>query len=77
MERGKEERRKEGWREEGMGGGRKEGWKEERRNAGSEGVMDSPNGVFIVHECLLELALHLQDAGQVRVSRCKFWDDLG
>lgn len=39
--------------------------------------MDSPNGVFIVHECLLELALHLQDAGQVRVSRCKFWDDLG
>lgn len=59
------------------GGGRKEGWKEERRNAGSEGVMDSPNGVFIVHECLLELALHLQDAGQVRVSRCKFWDDLG
>ena len=40
-------------------------------------VVDSPNGMFIVHECLLKLALHLQDAGQVRVSRCKFWDDLG
>ena len=40
-------------------------------------VVDSPNSMLIVHECLLELALHLQDAGQVRVSRCKFWDDLG
>ena len=26
---------------------------------------------------LEELALHLQDAGQVRVSRCKLWDNLG
>ena len=60
-----------------MKGGRKGGG----RNGGMQDlrgwVVDSPNGMFIVHKCLLKLALHLQDAGQVRVSRCKFWDDLG
>ena len=47
------------------------------REEGGFRVADSPNGMLVVHECLLELALHLQDAGQVRVSRCKLWDDLG
>ena len=54
-----------------------EGWREMGGRVEDLRIEDSPNGMFIVHECLLELALHLQDAGQVRVSRCKFWDDLG
>ena len=29
-----------------------------------------------MHECLFELALHLKNAGQVRVSSCKLWIDL-
>ncbi len=35
-----------------------------------------PDGLFVVHESLLEFSLLLQDTGQVRVSCGKLWEHL-
>lgn len=35
-----------------------------------------PDGLFVVHEGLLEFALLLQDTGQVGMSCCKLWEHL-
>lgn len=45
------------------------------KNKGSEDIY-KPDGLFVVHEGLLEFALLLQDTGQVGMSRCKLWKHL-